>query len=363
MEKLKSPNPKSTTQLARLLNLSRWTVSRVINGHDDVHPDTARRVRAAMQELGFAPNPLAQGLRRGRTDIVGVCVPEFEDFYLGPKLDYLRTALAEESLRVMIGMAHTPAEEGRTLNHFHLSRAAAVVLFATHLAPDDPSIVQFRNAGIPFVCVDPIAPWQGSASAAPTMLQVNRARGMQQATEHLLGLGHRSIALLGISGESSYTKTRHQAAEETINRAKSHSGVGATLHSLALPTAANLYAAGRESAARYFSPAARSAGAPTAVLALNDRVAIGFIDGLRALGLSVPGDISVIGYDNMDVSSYVTPTLSTIATRPDALIYEATQAVLRELDAAAVAGSQRQTPAPRLIPSRLIIRQSSGPAR
>lgn len=360
------PSIQSTSQLAKQLNLSRWTVSRVLNGHDDVRPDTAERVRAAMREYGFAPNPLAQGLRRGRTDIVGVCTPGLEDFNLSQKLDYLRSALAEESLQVMIGMTNnTLEEEIRTLNHFHLSRAAGVVLFATKLPPDHPAILQFTKAGTPLICVDPISHWPTTESLptppAPeanpphiAAIEVDRVAGMREATEHLLALGHRSIALLGILGESRYTVTRRQAVQQTVESASSQP---LQLHSFALPEASNLYMAGRLSAAAHFHPAQCTPDSPTAILALNDRVAIGLIDGLQALGLCVPGDLSIIGYDNMEICPFLKPALTTIATQPEALIYETTQALLHHLNS-----SPKTEKPPTPITSTLFARSSTGPA-
>ena len=84
----------STAELAERLNLSRWTVSRVLNGHDGVRPETVARIQAAMSQYGFSPNALAQGLKTGHTNIIGICLPELEGLYLGQKLEFLRNALA-----------------------------------------------------------------------------------------------------------------------------------------------------------------------------------------------------------------------------------------------------------------------------
>src|SRR5690606_23635790 len=104
------PGVATTSALARHLGLSRWTVSRVLNGHPGVRPDTVARVRAAMDELGFTPDPLARGLRGTPTGAVGVCFSELESPILARKTATLQRLLREAGLRSLIELTNGEAD-------------------------------------------------------------------------------------------------------------------------------------------------------------------------------------------------------------------------------------------------------------
>ncbi len=346
---------QSTSALARRLGLSRWTVSRVINGHAGIHPETVRRVRAAMQELGFAPNPLAQGLRKGRTNIIGVCLPEIEGFYLGQKLEFLRRALAAEGYHVMIGMTNGDVrEEAEALGRFRLLCAAGVILVASKLPSKSGPIRQLHEAQVPLVLMDPmIKPPKGS-------ICVDRTEGMRQAMRHLLDLGHRRVATLGFTApdESRYTRMR----VEGIATACRESGL--PMERIVLPIdppagESSHYAFGYACAAAQFAAPAKSgkkSRRPTAVLVINDRVAVGLIDGLRRLGIRVPEEVSIVGYDNMEMGAFLSPRLTTIDAQPDELVARTTSRLLLQINHP----EDRARPSPS-IPTRLIIRESTAP--
>lgn len=342
----------STLELARRLGLSRWTVSRVLNGHDGVHPDTASRVREAMRELGFSPNPLAQGLRKGRTNIVGVCLPEIEGFYLSQKLEFLRRSLAAHGYHVMVAMTNGDIqEEAEALSRFRVLRAAGVILFASQLAANSEPVRQIQDAQIPLVMVDPVT------GLSAESVCVDRAVGMREAVHHLFELGHRHIATLGIWDRNMYGRRRLEA----VANAYSERGWNPAefVHRINLTNANEgfYYEPGRKSAEEVcnFRIGSDKAKRPTAVLAVNDRVAIGLIDGLRTLGVRVPEDISVIGYDNMEVGAYLSPQLTTIDAHADALVAQTTARLLQQ-----IRGSEEESePAMISIPTRLIVRTST----
>ena len=302
-----------------------------------------------MCELGFAPNSLARGLRKGTTNIIGVCTPEIEELYLAQKLEFLRRALAAEGFHVMMGITNgNRQEEAQTLERFRTLQTAGVILFASQLGASTVHVRQFQQTGIPLIFVDPmVKPPKGS-------LCVDRSIGMRDAVRHLFELGHRRIATLGLSAESRYSRSRLKG----ITAAYAERGWNPedSVHHILLPHADSHYGAGRKSAALLWPQCARKALRPTAVLTLNDRVAIGLMDGLRVLGVQVPGDLSVIGYDNMEVGAFVSPGLTTIDAQPDALIKHATERLLQ-----CIRGSQEAGPIG--IATRLHVRASTAAAR
>lgn len=355
----------SMSELAKHLGLSRWTVSRVLNGHKGIHPDTAARVRDAIRELKFSPNPLAQGLRGGRTNLIGVCLPEIEEYHLGYKLESLRRALAPEGFHMMVAITNgDKREEADTLGRFRVLRAAGVVLIASRLAAGNVTIRQLREEGIPLVNVDPMA-------APPReSFSVDRAAGMKEAVHHLLDLGHRSIAIAGISGQSRYSQARLEGVSAAFaERGLDAAQMAQTIRQLPLPEGnsrdadnfgLSLYETGRRTAAAFckngpVNTARPSRSHPTAVLALNDRLAIGLIDGLRDLGLRVPQEVSVVGYDNMEAGAFFSPRLTTIDIRPDELIAHTTARLLHQ-----IRNPGAPLPAQPHIASRLVVRASTG---
>lgn len=340
---------RSTSDLAKRLGLSRWTISGVLNGRGGISPETELRVKEAMSELGFAPNSLARGLRKGTTNIIGVCIPEIEGFHLARKLEFLRQSLTAEGFHVMMGITNgKPQEEAETLERFRTLQTAGVISFASQLGTNAVSVQQFQQTGIPLIFVDPmVKPPKGS-------LCVDRSIGMRDAVRHLLAFGHRHITTLGLTAESPYSRSRLKgvaAAYEERGWKREE-----FVQQIALPQADSPYEAGRESAALVWPQRACKARRPTAVLALNDRVAIGLIDGLRGLGVQVPEDLSVIGYDNMEVGAFVSPGLTSIDAQPDALVKQATELLLQR-----IRGSQESKPS--RIATRLHVRASTAPVR
>ena len=346
------PGIRSTAELAKKLDLSRWTISRFLNGHPGVHPVTAARIQAAIEEHGFTPNPLAQGLKTGRTKIIGICLPEIEGPYLAQKLDFLRQALAKEGYQVMAGMTHGDLREEVTLlNRFRVLRAAGVILVASRFTPDNLSLRRFQETQTPLILLDPLmVPLQDS-------IRVDRSVGMKEAVRHLFDLGHQYITALGIGNSDLYSTSRQKG----IEAAYAERGLDPAKFLRHIPLPSNYttyYELGRRSAPWVWNPSAKNQpDRPTAILAWNDRVAIGLLDGLREMGVRVPEDLSVIGYDNMEVSAFTSPPLTTIDARPDELVQTATERLL------ALIGREPATATlPDTISTRLIVRGSTGAA-
>lgn len=341
----KNPSIRSTADLAGQLGISRWAVSRALNGRGGVSAETSRRVREAMDRSGFLPNPLAQGLRRGRTRYVGICLPELESFYLEPKLEFLRAEMSRRGFQLIVGMTDgDPGKERAMLREFGALRTAAIVAVASR--QPKRVIESLEEEGTPLLLVDPLR--EGPAGG----IAVDRRSGMREAAAHLLDHGHRRLGVLGILGDTLYTRRRL----EGVALAFSERGLDAlrAVRSIALPDS------GGSDLQKGFQAAGgilRLRPVPTAILALNDLVALGLIAGLQAAGVAVPGDLSVVGYDNREIGDFSTPKLTTIDARPDALMRH----VAADLLAVIEAGGTRRA-ATLWLETNLVVRDSSGPA-
>jgi DNA-binding LacI/PurR family transcriptional regulator len=333
---------RSTAELAEILGLSRWTVSRALNGHKGVKAETLAAVRAAMAEHGFTPSALAQGLRKGRTAHVGVCVPNLEGFYLGPRLELLREALGARGFRLVLGMSNDDAaEEARVLRDFVALRVAGIATFASRLS--DQAFLPLTRDGMPALRIDPLV---GKAE-----LGVDRTCGMQEATAHLLALGHERFAVVGLAMHVRYARARLAGVERALRAAGKDPARALTTFTLD-ETAQSEAERGR----RVAREIVRAKAARTAVLALNDRVATGLLAGLRELGLRVPADVSVVGYDNMPLLDYVTPRLTTIDLGVEELMARATRSLVSRIE-----GTEAREPVAR-VRSRLVVKETTGPA-
>jgi len=336
----------STTALARHLGLSRWTISRVLNGHSEVKEETVRRVRAAMKELDFIPNPMARGLRGARTGMIGVCFQGFDIPIFVQKIAVLQGALRRAGYRALIELTdHDPELEREVVHHFSAVKVEGVVLVGGPTPGDPAGVVEFlRDRDIPTVVIDP-----GFPVSLPSVA-VDRYAGMRSVLVHLLALGHERFALIGLDPKAIYGASRWKGVESmVVDRGLSMEGQFINL--VESGGGAMDYDCGHRLAERLLGMADR----PTAVIALNDQIAIGVMARLQQSGLRVPRDISVVGFDNLEVAARVTPGLTTVDQKVVDLMETAVAVLKPQLEGCRSSGS-----APVLIRPGLVIRESTG---
>lgn len=339
----------STSALARHLGLSRWTISRVLNGHRGVREETVTRVREAMKELGFVPNLMARGLRGGRTGLIGISFQGFDLPIFVQKIAVLQSALRDGGFRSLIELTdRNPALERDVVAHFASVRVEGVVLVGGPTETGSGGVVDFlSDRGIPTVIIDP-----GVPVPLPTV-EVDRSAGMRLILQHLRALGHRRPVLLGLDRTIPYGCSRWRgidafAREEGLDPVRAFTVIADE------SVDAMDYDYGRRLAARVLDLAER----PTALVALNDQVAIGAMARLREAGLDIPGDLSIVGFDNLEVSAHVSPSLSTIDQCVVALMQTAVDLLRNQL-----ATGLQAAVAPVRITPRLVLRHSTGPVR
>ena len=348
---MSTPPPHTTAALARHLGISRWTVSRVLNGHGGVREETVRRVKQAIEELGFQPSALARGLRGGQTATVGVCFQDLDSPVLAMRAATLQHRLREEGYHTVIELAGDNLElERGAIRRFLGQRVDGIVLIFSRLSPDDPAVRLMEHSQTPCFWVDPEHQVDGDR------ILLDRARSMKPVLEHLAGLGHRRIALLGIDPQNRFGAARIPG----LRRYAPNCGLdfdrdfisvfhpGETRHT---------FEYGYELAGELID---RCAGRmPTAIIALNDRIAIGAINRLREDGLNVPEHISVTGYDNIAVAEHYHPALTTMDHQTNRLMDLAVRGLLERIHS----GGAELPPREFIVHPKLVIRQSTGPAR
>jgi len=347
---MSTPPPNTTAALARHLGISRWTVSRVLNGHRGVRAETVRRVKQAIEELGFQPSALARGLRGGQTTTVGVCFQDLDSPVLAMRAASLQHRLREEGYHTVIELAGENLElERGAIRRFVAQHVDGIVLIFSRLSADDPATRLLERLKIPCFWVDPEHPVPGDR------IVLDRARSMKLVLEHLASHGHRKIALLGIDPHNRFGALRipglrRYAPKCGLDFERDFISVhhpGETRHT---------FEYGYELAGGLIDQS--DGRMPTAIIALNDRIAIGAINRLREDGIRVPDDVSVIGYDNIAVAEHYHPALTTVDHQTKRLMDLAVRGLLERIHI------RDDTLEPRefTVHPKLVIRQSTGPA-
>jgi LacI family transcriptional regulator len=337
------PSGKRMTirEIADLAGVSIATVSRVLNGRDDVADETRDAVRRVIRENGYTANRNARGLSAGRTGLVGVLVPLVFPAYFAEILAGAAEALYEQEMRVVLSPTqHEHAREVSLLDrlmHGGATDGALIVL------PGESSeeLERALDAGYPFVVVDPLMPLDEripSVSAA-------HMSGADQAMRHLLSLGHRRIG--AITGPPGWVATEDRRR-----------GYRAALGSAGIPFDPEL----EVEADFEISEGAEAAGSlldirrpPTAVFAFNDNIAIGTMRAARDRGLRIPEDLSIVGFDDVEHASIVTPSLTTVRQPLAEMGRTAVSLLIRLLEHQSVETLSLQ------LATRLVVRESTAP--
>ena len=238
---------------------------------------------------------MGRGLSGGRTGSIGICVQELEDLNLVPKISSLHHRLRRRGLHGLLEFSGGEAGvEEEVLRRFASMRVEGVIAFASVLPRAAASRRLLERQGIPFVSVDPFVAGSGEG------VSVDRASAIRQVTGHLLELGHRRFASFGIDPAYPYGRLRQKALRRVLRKE------GASLTEFFEAAAPRMdFGYGWRLAERLL--AAPGKAAPTAIIALNDRLAFGAIEFLKRHGRRVPEDISVVGYDNSDLSAFSSP--------------------------------------------------------
>ncbi len=284
-------SPATIRDVAKRAGVGIGTVSRVINNHPSVSEATRQAVELAIAELSFSPNPSARRLSLGKTLSVAVVAPFFTRPAFIERLRGVVTALAETPYDVVAYNVETPKQRNRYLTELaRRDRCDGLLIMA--LAPTDEEAERLL-AGVPTVLLDCYHP-------CLSRVVIDDVLGGAMATRHLLALGHTRIGYVSDSPASPFGFVASRYRLQGLQQALYEAG-------LTLP--AEYHAV----AAQHGVPEAREAGRillslpepPTAIFAASDTQAIGVIQAARERGLEVPEDLSVIGYDDIDLAEFL----------------------------------------------------------
>lgn len=341
--------------VARRAGVSEKTVSNVLNNYVHVSERTRQVVREAIEELGYRVNLAGRHLRRGRTGIIALVVPEFDLPYFAELAAHVIREAEQRSLTVLVHQTGGDRDrELAALAGFGSDFADGVILSSLALTPRD---LEERDGSLPVVLLGELLE-EGADHVA-----IDNEAAAREATAHLLQLGRRDILVLG--GRDA---PRSAGTAEVRTR-----GYRAALAAAGLP----YDPASVRPVSKWRTPdgAAAVAGVlaegrrPDALLCLNDQLALGALRALHEHGLAVPDDVAVVGFDDVDAGRFSVPTLTTVAPDKTAVARAAVELLTRRIEEASSSGdaagqrpAAEQSPQDRVVPHRLVIRESTGGA-
>ena len=283
--------------VAKRAGVGMATVSRTLHGSSHVSPETAARVRTVIEKLGYQPNTNAQSLASGRSYMLGLMVSDITNPFFSELVKGFEDVAVQNGYDVFVASTnYEPARTALCVRRMVERKIDGVAIMTSEI---DPSIEEtFARRKVPLVFLD-----VGTVRKGVSNVKVDYAGGIVQAVEHLGGLRHRRIAF--ISGPEFLASARERS--DAFVARMERLGLGAR-GEIAIEEGNHRVDGGMDAMLRVLRRVPRA----TAVIASNDLTAIGAMRAIRQRGLRVPEDISVIGFDDIQMAEFTEPSLTTV---------------------------------------------------
>lgn len=341
--------------VARRAGVSKTSVSFAFNQPENLKAATRERILAAAVELGYRPSPIARRLSARRTDQIGLVVPQStRDVFANPFLAELMRGIGDTCDSAGIAVVIVPPVGGSIARAVDAALVDGLILLG--LVPTHPELAEVRRAGTPLVALD-IDEWDGV-----DVIGLDDARGAAEAARHLYELGHRDIGVILIAQHpDSPVDELHGISARRMAGIRRGLGLsdadGDARGDVRLrPISATV----SEEGGRAAFDALRNGGRtlPTAIIAMSDVTAIGVLAAATDAGVSVPDELSIVGYDDIPAASWTTPRLTTVH-QP---IREKGRRAAERL-IAAIRSRNDHRPGAETLSTHLVVRGSTAPPR
>ncbi|MEP6640252.1 MAG: LacI family DNA-binding transcriptional regulator [Chloroflexota bacterium] len=347
MEKGARPRPR-IDDVARKAGVSKTAVSFAFNRPDRLNSDTANRILSVAKALGYRPNPVARMLTQRRTMSIGLVTPQalsaaFANPFFGSLAEGI-ALVAEQAGYALHFISPDRGSLGRALDRATVDGLVVIGLPAQH-----PEVDRLREAGLPMVLVDSVA-----LPDIPS-ISVDDEGGAYQAARHVLELGHRDVLTIAIAPHALYPPGEsHGVGPDRLR------GYDRAFRDLGIPFRESWLVSEKatiEGGAAGLADAWAQGLRPTAVIAMSDAIAIGVLAASRSIGLRVPDDLSVVGFDDIDIAAHTNPPLTTVHQPILGKGEAATRLLLAMLDGGDIGAEET-----RLLETSLVVRASTGRA-
>lgn len=331
--------PSRLSEVAKLAGVAPITASRAIRGKGYVSEDARARIMEAAAQLNYAPDMVARHMRGAKSRLIGIFVNNFGSLALHEITKEISNEARACGYDIVLFNAERFDVPDRAGTRDMLANLCAGLILPMPNV-EDGYLGELEQRQLPCVFVN----FEARSTKLPVVVVENR-QGACTAVEHLLSLGHRRIAFIAGSHHTGQSAERQAAYVEALNAA----GIAADP---ALIVSGRFVQTGGHSATLQLLSLPDP---PTAIFAANDEMAFGAIDAIHSKGLRVPGDISVVGFDDIAISSHIHPPLTTMR-QP---LAELSACAVREL--LALIEGQSQEAKKIALPLELIVRKSTGP--
>lgn len=328
--------------VARQVGLSITTVSRALNNYDDVSAATRLRVQEAAHVLDYHPNAAARSLQGSQANAIGLVIPltlhrSYDAFWLD-FIGGVTAVCAQRGMDLLVSMADMHGEVGPSLQRLVRGRRIDG-LIVCDIYQTDPRIEYLHRRRLPFVAFGRTTHEQNYP-----FIDVDGAAGVAQAVEHLLRLGHRRIAYMGLPTGYGFSHFRYQGYRASLARAGLRDDPALVYHDLT-----------EDAVAPVLERLLALPAPPTALFAAGDFLGLAALKALRATGLSVPGDLSLAVFDDSLLIQHAEPPLTAVS-QPNRRVGEEAAALLLDR----VANPERPLIQRLVVPS-LVVRASTAP--
>jgi DNA-binding LacI/PurR family transcriptional regulator len=338
--------PVSIKDIAKAAGVTPGTVSRALRDSPRVNPETKKRIQRLADEMGYAPDAQARSLVTGRTQTIGVVVTTMTDPFIGSIVQSIESAAHDQGYAVILASSNDiPEREIAAVKMLQSRRVDGVIVTSSRVgALYQDSLDQLR---VPVVLINSLAQQGGRQTFS---LNVDNSHGGYLATNYLIQKGHRRIAYVA-------------APADRVDSMERMAGYRDALIEAGIDSDPSLVAQGTGSAGG--GQGALTAllsldDAPSAVFCYNDMTAIGMMRAARKARLSVPENLSIVGFDDIPFASYTHPALTTVA---QPIREMGQQALQMALDLLGNTNPENRDSANFIVKGKLVIRESSGAAQ
>ena len=330
-------------EIAKRANVSISTVSRTINRHQTVDPKLAKRVWKVIEEIGYYPNTQARALVSGKSRILGLIVSEITNpFFPEVVQSFENTAVANGYEILVTSTVHEPKRMELAVRRMIERRVDGVAVLTFGFEETLTADLRYRKIPLVFVDVGPLVP--GVAN-----IRINYMNGIRQAVQHIAALRHERIAFVTGPLTLKSAIARRECFERSMQEIGLHVApeyIVEADHTL-------------EGGMRAFAGIAELGERPTALFCSNDMTAIGVMREAYEYGISVPREISVVGFDNIRLCEFTTPPLTTVEMSQVGLAQLAFRALVEELEGTEAAAAPREY----TLTTDLVLRRSTAIAQ
>jgi len=344
--------PKKHVTLADIAaqaSVTPMTVSRVMNRSGYVHAETRERVMRVAREMNYRRNGLARGLKRQRTETIGMVIGDIANPFAAELSRGVREVLEPRGYTLFICISeHTAKEDVQAFDSLADHRADGIIVATRASKSGNERLEELVNSGVPVSLIG-----REFHHAHADIVSADNLKGGYEATNHLIKLGHKRIGFIGVSLTQGLRLKRFQGYLEAMK-------------DNGLPVEDQLIVGGREAVGPMPGYSTEEMGydgmikllelqeRPTAVFARNDFTAMGALNAIKRAGLRIPEDIAIVGYDDIPLASHTSPALTTVRQPTREQGRAAAEFLLRRVE-----GEREQPRAERTFQCELVIREST----